>query len=203
MKDRDTDRVAGQVVEATDAPTLQRFVRTHTDPGAKVYTDDAAAYIGIPRSHETVRHSVGEYVRGMAHTNGVESFWALLKRGYVGTYHKMSTKHLQRYVMEFAGRANDRDLDTVAQMSAMVSGSVGKRLRYVDLTGPRQTCPTEADLMARRKRPRGRPVEKPMPPRIDATPERIAQVVLSAPPPDRWGYELDAKKQEAADDDRA
>ena len=69
----------------------------------------------------------------MAHTNGIESFWALLKRGYHGTYHHMSEKHLSRYVTEFAGRHNDRRHGTVDQMSAMVRRMAGKRLRYRDL----------------------------------------------------------------------
>ena len=59
---------------------------------------------------------VREYVHGQAHTNGIESFWAMLKRGYVGTYHQMSVKHLPRYVGEFAGRHNHRPMDTADQM---------------------------------------------------------------------------------------
>jgi len=70
----------------------------------------------------------------MVHTNGIESFWATLKRGYKGTYHKMSEKHLSRYVTEFAGRHNVRDLDTLAQMTVLARGLEGKRLRYDDLT---------------------------------------------------------------------
>ena len=96
-------------------------------------TDNASAYKGIPFEHESVRHSVGEYVRDMAHTNGIESFWALLKRGYHGTFHHMSENHLGRYVMEFAGRNNIRDLDTIDQMASLASGMVGKRLMYRDL----------------------------------------------------------------------
>ena len=84
-------------------------------------------------SHETVKHSVSEYVNGMAHTNGIESFWALLKRGYHGTYHHMSDKHLQRYVNEFAGRHNDRAKDTLDQMAGIVARMAGKRLRYTNL----------------------------------------------------------------------
>ena len=87
----------------------------------------------MPRHHEAVRHSVGEYVREQAHTNGIESFWAQLKRGIVGTHHKISKKHLDRYTTEFAGRHNARRFDTVQQMSALVRGMVGKRLRYSDL----------------------------------------------------------------------
>ena len=93
-RDRETNRVAARVVENTDRETLQGFVVEHTRPGSKVYTDEHGAYRGLP-NHETVKHSVSEYVNGQAHTNGVESFWSMLKRGYHGTYHKMSPKHLQ------------------------------------------------------------------------------------------------------------
>ena len=133
VKDRGSKHVSAAVVEATDATTLQGFVETRTAKGATVYTDEAAAYQGMSFKHETVKHSVGEYVRDQAHTNGIESFWALLKRGYHGTFHKISEKHLNRYVTEFAGRNNIRDLDTIQQMTALAHGMVGKRLRYRDL----------------------------------------------------------------------
>ena len=91
-KDRMTNQVSAQVVESTDSETLQRFVHEHARKGATVYTDDAAAYKGISGvEHESVRHTVGEYVRGMAHTNGIESFWAMLKRACKGTFHKGKT----------------------------------------------------------------------------------------------------------------
>ena len=83
--------------------------------------------------HETVKHSVREYVNGMAHTNGIESFWALFKRGYHGTYHHMSEKHLGRYVAEFAGRHNVRNSDTIDMMGHIARNMRGKRLRYADL----------------------------------------------------------------------
>ena len=78
LKDRSTKQVRAVVIEQTDAATLQGFVSDHVAPGAKVFTDDARAYQGIPFDHESVTHSVGEYVRGMAHTNGIESFWSML-----------------------------------------------------------------------------------------------------------------------------
>ena len=133
-KDRQTNKVKAKVIEKTDAETLQEFVIDVAETGATVYTDDASAYKGIPFDHESVRHSVGEYVRAMAHTNGIESFWAMLKRGYQGTYHKISPKHLQRYVDEFSGRHGIRNADTIDQMGAVVAGMVGKRLMYRDLT---------------------------------------------------------------------
>ena len=131
-KDRQTNRVSATVIDNTDQLTLQGFVVENVEPGAKVYTDDHGGYVGLP-NHETVRHSVKEYVNGQAHTNGIESFWSMLKRGYIGTYHKMSKKHLGRYVDEFAGRHNVRTSDTIDQMIAMVRGMDGKRLRYSDL----------------------------------------------------------------------
>ena len=93
VKDRATNRVSARVVERTDAETLQGFVRERTKEGATVYTDEHGTYRGLP-NHETVRHSIREYVRKQAYTNGIESFWALLKRGYHGVYHHMSVKHL-------------------------------------------------------------------------------------------------------------
>ena len=126
-------RVKAQPVETTDRATLQRCIADTVAPGSTVYTDDHAAYVGLPFPHKAVKHSVGEYVNGMAHTNGMESFWSMLKRGYIGTYHKMSAKHLHRYVTEFAGRANVRDLDTITQMMVLACGMVDKRMRYQDL----------------------------------------------------------------------
>ena len=131
-KDRKTNRVSAKVIGSTDQPTLQGFVAENVKPGAKVYTDDHGGYVGLP-NHETVRHSVKEYVNGMAHTNGIESFWATLKRAHKGVFHKMSAKHLNRYVAEFAGKHNVRDEDTLAQMVVVAAGLVGKRLMYRDL----------------------------------------------------------------------
>ena len=133
MKDRATDKIAAEVVGNNDKNTLQAFIIGHAEPGAQVYTDEHKGYSGLPFPHDTVSHSAGEYVDGMVHTNGIESFWALLSRGYMGTYHQMSKKHLHRYVNEFAGRHNIRDLDTLEQMSFVTQGMVGKRLTYEDL----------------------------------------------------------------------
>ena len=136
VRDRATGQVKAQVVPDTRAATLQGFVARHVRPGAELYTDENRAYsrIAARYRHETVKHSVGEYVRGMASTNGMESFWAMLRRGYHGTYHHFSEKHLDRYVTEFSGRHNHRSGDTLDQMAATVSGMIGKRLRYADLT---------------------------------------------------------------------
>ena len=133
-KDRASNQVRAQVVSRTDAETLQGFVLNSTAPKARVYTDDTSVYYNLPRLHESVKHSVKEYVRDQAHTNGIESFWSMLKRGYHGTYHKISPKHLQRYVDEFSGRHGIRERDTISQMAIVVSGMVAKRLSYAQLT---------------------------------------------------------------------
>ena len=133
MKERDSNKIRAEVVQATDKPTLQGFVVDNTTDDTIVYTDDARAYYGMPRRHMAVKHSVGEYVREQAHTNGMESFWAMMKRGFTGTYHLISPKHLHRYVDEFQGRHNNRPLDTERQMANVVQGADGKRLRYQDL----------------------------------------------------------------------
>ncbi len=137
-KDRKTGKVKAQVVDTPDRSTLQSFVDANVAFGATIYTDGASAYHGVGNMfnnihHHSVNHTVGEYVRGMAHTNGVESFWAMLKRGYQGTYHRISPKHLHRYIAEFAGRHSIRALDTLDQMAALAQGMVGKRLKYREL----------------------------------------------------------------------
>ena len=132
-KDRKTNKVRAKVTEKTDSKTLQKFVADNAAAGAMVYTDDAGAYKGLSFEHKSVKHSVGEYVDGMAHTNGIESFWSMLKRAHKGVYYKMSAKHLQRYVDEFSGRHGLRELDTITQMQSIVAGMVGKRLVYRDL----------------------------------------------------------------------
>lgn len=98
-----------------------------------MYTDEHGGYRKLPRRHQAVTHSLGEYVDGDAHTQGIESFWSMFKRGYVGTYHQMSHKHLDRYVGEFVGRHNSRPLDTIEQMRGTARGLVGKRLQYQEL----------------------------------------------------------------------
>ena len=135
-KDRATKQVRAKVVRETDKPTLQGFVIRNSSPDATVYTDEAPAYEGLPQPHESVKHSVKEFVRGQVHTNGMESFWSMLKRGYVDTFHKMSPKHLHRYVTEFEGRHNVRELDTINQMGSLVSAMVGKSLTYDELIAP-------------------------------------------------------------------
>lgn len=135
VKDRETNQVRTKVVDRADKRTLQDFVISNTEANATVYTDEASAYVGIPRAHESVAHSAGEYVRLMAHTNGMESHWSMFKRGIVGVCHHITVKHLHCYSTEFAGRHNRRPMDTAAQMSLMVRKAYGKRLTYAALIG--------------------------------------------------------------------
>ena len=137
-RDRETGRVAARPIAFTDKEDLQGFVASVTEDGSVVYTDEAAAYQGMAhRSHWTVRHSANEYVKGLAHTNGIESFWSVLKRGLLGTYHHVSVKHLGKYVDEFTFRLNEGNVKrhTLDRLESLVKGAVGKRLTYQDLTG--------------------------------------------------------------------
>ena len=136
VRDRETGRVAARVVPDITAGTLTGMVADHATRGASVFTDEARGYLPLSRmgyGHRSVSHSTGQYVDEMAHTNGMESFWAMLKRGYHGTYHKMSEEHLHRYVAEFEHRHNERPKDTVDQMGGMVRCMDHKRLTYEQL----------------------------------------------------------------------
>ena len=138
-KDRATNKVQTQVVRHAGAVPLKQFVHERTARDASVFTDEHPAYRGINRSHAAVKHSAEEYVRGAVHTNGIESHWSMLKRGHKGTFHHFSLKHLPRYIIEFAARHNARGNHTADQMGDTVARSVGRRLRYQDLIGPRHT----------------------------------------------------------------
>ncbi|MYE58400.1 MAG: IS1595 family transposase, partial [Alphaproteobacteria bacterium] len=135
VKDRGTNRVAVRHVAKTDAPHLAGFAAEKVKFGATIYSDEATVYQVLDAwyQHEAVNHSAGEYVRGMAHTNGMESFWSMLKRAHKGIYHKFSMKHLHRYIVEFAGRHNIRNAGTLAQMASLAAGMAGKRLTYAAL----------------------------------------------------------------------
>ncbi len=134
-KDRGSNLVRAEVVGDTKKATLLDFLDRTVGLDARIYSDEAAAYEDI-LDHESVRHGIGEYVRGPVHIQGIESFWSMLKRAHKGTYHKFSPKHLQRYVREFSGRHNIREADTLEQMGSVVLGLVGKRLRYCQLIAP-------------------------------------------------------------------
>ena len=131
-KDRDSGTVRARPVSDTTVDTLGGVVDENVEADAIKYTDDNKAYHNLP-NHHTVNHHTGEYVRDMVHVNGIESFWALLKRGYHGVFHHISFRHLHRFINKFAGRLNIRDMDTIDMMSGIVQGMVGKRLMYKSL----------------------------------------------------------------------
>ena len=142
MLDRETRQVRAKLIPDVTRETLQNEILREIDRGATVYTDRATGYDNLARKefvHETVNH-MEEYVRGQVHTQGIENFWSLLKRGLKGTYVAVEPFHLSKYVDEqvfrFNNRAtkdnplNDSDRFTVAMMQI-----AGKRLTYADLTG--------------------------------------------------------------------
>jgi transposase-like protein len=103
--------VVAKVIENTDTATLDSFVRRTVSKDVKlVATDEHSGYrlLGADMDHRVVRHSQGEYVVGTTHTNSIESFWSLFKRGIIGSYHKVSKQYLPLYVNEFAWRFNNR-----------------------------------------------------------------------------------------------
>ncbi|MGR3179876.1 MAG: IS1595 family transposase [Candidatus Anammoxibacter sp.] len=113
---------------------LQCAIVENIRRGSTVYSDCHRGYQNLKGyDHQAVAHSVGEYVRGQAHTNGIESFWALLKRGYYGTHHHMSIKHLHRYVNEFSHRHNIASLDMIDCLGLTIDGMINKRLSYNEL----------------------------------------------------------------------
>ena len=133
MKDRTTGQIKAQVVEHADKDTLGEFVDDNAVQGAQLYTDSSTAYKNSDHPHETVKHSVSEYVNGQGHVNEVESFRAVLKRAYHGVYHHVSKKHSNRYVAQFAVKYNLRDLDTETQVQHIVAGMVGRKVLYREL----------------------------------------------------------------------
>ena len=137
VKERQSGNVHAEVVSSVNRETLHGIIEEKTEEGSKVYTDQLHAYRNIPkRDHEAIAHNIGEYVKGKAHTNGIESFWATLRRAHMGTFHKFSPKHLQRYVNEFAAKNNVRDMDTIDQMRHPVRQMPMKRLTYKQLKAP-------------------------------------------------------------------
>jgi transposase-like protein len=133
----ETGEVRARPISDTTAKTVQGYVVANVPRGAAVVTDEFASYRGLNSKgyvHHTVNHSAGEYVRHFCiHTNGIESFWALLKRGHYGIYHYMSPKHLHRYVNEFSFRQNTAQAGTMGFIEQTIDRMIGKRLTYKGL----------------------------------------------------------------------
>ena len=133
MRDREGNVVA-QVVTSTDKDTMHELVNDNVEQGAIVCTDEHASYSGLDvlYEHKTVNHSAKQFVDGMAHTNGIESVWAVLKRGFYGIFHWFSKKHTPRYIDEFVFRMNEGNcqIDTIDRLDSLLRGTMGKRLTY-------------------------------------------------------------------------
>ncbi len=137
MRERGGRMVATSITE-TDTATIQGEIKKRVVIGSTLHTDEAAVYRGIGAStdHASVDHSAGEFVRDGVTTNGVETAFAVMKRGIIGVYHHVSKKHLPRYVDEFTFRLNDGNVRrrAVEWLDSMIDGMAGKRLTYEGLT---------------------------------------------------------------------
>jgi transposase-like protein len=132
-------RMKAMPVADADMATLHTTIHQNVEAGSTLHTDEAAVYRGLNGlffDHETVNHSEGEYVRDGVTTNGVESVFAVMKRGIIGVYHHTSKKHLGRYVDEFSFRLNEGDVKrhTLQRLDSFIDGVAGKRLTYKALT---------------------------------------------------------------------
>lgn len=137
MRERN-GRTVAMPVKSTDAATLTQEVSENILPGSTIYTDDHGGYRHMNDAgyaHESVNHSGGEYVRGKVSTNGIESVWAVLKRGINGVYHQVSEKHLARYVDEFTFRLNEGNVKvhTLNRLESLTEATAGKRITYKQL----------------------------------------------------------------------
>jgi transposase-like protein len=133
MRQRGGETRAVVVGSDTGADRLGSEIRANVKRGSVLCTDDAKVFNHVgPYRHLTVNHSAKQYVDGMASTNGIESVWAVLKRGYYGIYHQFSVKHMQRYVDEFAFRLNEGNckVHTMDRIDAMVAKTDGVRITY-------------------------------------------------------------------------
>jgi transposase-like protein len=128
--------VRATVVSAVESNTLHPFIKANVQPGSTLYTDEHRAYNGLGYEYvrDFIRHGLKEFSKGDCNTNGIESFWALFKRGYHGVYHQMSKKHLQRYVNEFTFRVNRRAKDMQTVFSEVVRNvTESDKLPYKEL----------------------------------------------------------------------
>ena len=131
-----SSKVRARVVKSTEKAVLHAEVRKHVESGSALYTDAHGGYRGLSDAykHEIVDHAV-EYVRDNVHTNGMENFWSLLKRGLKGTYISVEPYHLFRYIDEQVFRFNERGLNDFGRFSSVLSWVSGLRLTYKELTG--------------------------------------------------------------------
>jgi transposase-like protein len=135
MKQRDGE-VRATVIPDTSRRVLEGLIEENVEPGASVYTDELRSYRALSRmyAHETVDHAE-KYVDGRAHTNGLENFWSLLKRGLSGTYVSVEPFHLFRYLDERLLAYNLRELSDYGRFATVLRAAAGRRLTYAELTG--------------------------------------------------------------------
>lgn len=127
-------RVKTQHITRASQTIVHRFICDNVNLDANLFTDYHPSYKGLKNyQHDAVNHSVGEYVRGNAHTNGIESFWSMLKRGHYGVFHHFSAKHLHRYLAEFESRWNMSKLSGEERLDSMLESAPGLRLTYRNL----------------------------------------------------------------------
>jgi len=128
-------KTIGRVANGTSRYELINLIKKNVEAGSSIFTDDYTSYWGVQKrgyEHQSVNHSRKIYVKGVAHTNSIESVWALLKRGLYGTYHQVSKKHLARYVNEFCFRLSNGG--TIPFIEAVCLQASGKALKYKKLT---------------------------------------------------------------------
>ncbi len=128
-------QVRATVVPNRRKPAIQAHVREHVEAGSTVYSDELKSYEGLDEYAHAVINHAETYVRGQVHTNGMENFWSLLRRGLKGTYVSVEPFHLFRYVDEQAFRYNNRKMDDSERFAMSVEGITGKRVSYAELTG--------------------------------------------------------------------
>jgi transposase-like protein len=134
LVERNGNVIAKPVIN-TKGETIQPIMRNTVQFGSVLFTDEWHGYKGLERlyEHKFVNHSEGEYVKGNVHTNTVEGFWSLFKRGIVGIYHSVSPKHLERYCDEFSFRYNTRLETQQSRFNDAIGKSNNNRLKYKDL----------------------------------------------------------------------
>jgi len=142
LVDRKTKKIRLRYVADTSGPTLQGFVREYVQGGSYVFSDAWRSYNGLSADyvHQVIDHAES-YVEGNVHTNTIENFWSLLKRGLKGTYIAVEPFHLFRYLDEQAFRYNERKNDDGGRFLEVLNGLVGRRLTYQKLTGKDETVP--------------------------------------------------------------
>lgn len=152
-------QIRAEIVQSNRKPELQATVRKHVKPGATVITDELKSYHGLDQhyQHKIINHA-DTYVDGQVHTNGIENFWALLKRGLSGTYVSVRPFHLFRYLDEQVYRYNSRDREDAERFVGVLVGSQERQVTWKQLTGTEGRTPKPPSP------PKRRPKSYPMGP---------------------------------------